>query len=533
MTADSVAYDWQEDSYTITVIYDGEDYGTFNNTKDVDAYKYGVNIELYDIVDKNDEYGAIAYVEAPYDADGNIIVKINNAEYFNKAISDYGLDEWDSSFTIYLSDLTLQFDYGTYDIEVIYDGEDYKSNNPKSKLEVTYSMNAFIDNGHMDMDRYSLDYGEKYDFEIELPDDATGKLTVIFNGVNTPVSYNESGAKYSIDTTGMKLGNYTITAKYTGDSKYPDRTIDVDFTVIPYISIPYDISPKEHNSFIVTVPSDATGTLTLYKATYNINTDEYTYEKISSVDVKDGKASIMMPEITEDTEYKVEFTSGSYSRSFLAMVDVYSNSPEINVAVTPGEITVGENIQIQATSTVKGAIDIYVDGRYLTSVNFTNGVAAKTLDNLAVGQHIINIKYDGYYEDDDGDYMSTGKFYSNTFYVTVKNKPAPVPTPAPAPVKKTVKKDVIKLTLKKVKVKRSAKKLTLTATLKINGKAAKGKKLTFKFNGKKITAKTNKKGVAKVTIKKKILKKLKKGKKVKYQVSYGKTTKKLTVKVAK
>ena len=71
----------------------------------------------------------------------------------------------------------------------------------------------------------------------------------------------------------------------------------------------------------------------------------------------------------------------------------------------------------------------------------------------------------------------------------------------------------------------------IKATLKINGKAVKGKKLKFKFNKKTYTAKTNRKGVAKITIKKKVLKKLKVGKKVKIQVSYGKKTVKQKVKV--
>ena len=90
------------------------------------------------------------------------------------------------------------------------------------------------------------------------------------------------------------------------------------------------------------------------------------------------------------------------------------------------------------------------------------------------------------------------------------------------------------LTLKKVKVKRSAKKLVIKATLKkVNGKYLKAKKITLKFNGKKFTAKTNKKGVAKFTIKAKVLKKLKAGKKVKYQATYLKDTVKQTVKVKK
>ena len=89
------------------------------------------------------------------------------------------------------------------------------------------------------------------------------------------------------------------------------------------------------------------------------------------------------------------------------------------------------------------------------------------------------------------------------------------------------------LTLKKVKVKKSAKKLVLKATLKNGKKPIKSKKITFKFKGKKLTAKTNKKGIAKVTIKKSVLKKLKVGKKVKYQATYVKNTVSKTVKVKK
>ena len=95
------------------------------------------------------------------------------------------------------------------------------------------------------------------------------------------------------------------------------------------------------------------------------------------------------------------------------------------------------------------------------------------------------------------------------------------------------KKPVTKLTLKTVKVKKSAKKLTLQVTVKVDGKAVSKKKVTFKFNGKKYTAKTNNKGVAKITIKKAVLKKLKVGKKVKYQATYNKVTVSKTVKVSK
>jgi uncharacterized protein YkwD len=124
-------------------------------------------------------------------------------------------------------------------------------------------------------------------------------------------------------------------------------------------------------------------------------------------------------------------------------------------------------------------------------------------------------------------------------YATTAPAPAAVSTTAaPATTTKKAaqtttkaKAKKVKITLKKVTVKKKASKLVLQATVKVNGKPVKSKKVTFKFNGKKYTAKTNKKGVAKVTIKKSVLKKLKKGKKVTYSATYSKNTVKRTVKV--
>ena len=90
-----------------------------------------------------------------------------------------------------------------------------------------------------------------------------------------------------------------------------------------------------------------------------------------------------------------------------------------------------------------------------------------------------------------------------------------------------------KITLKKVTVKKSAKKLKLQATLKKGSSPLKSKTVTFKFKGKTYKAKTNKKGIAKVTIQKNVLKKLKVGKKIKYQVKYGSFVAKRTAKVKK
>ena len=87
------------------------------------------------------------------------------------------------------------------------------------------------------------------------------------------------------------------------------------------------------------------------------------------------------------------------------------------------------------------------------------------------------------------------------------------------------------LKAKKVTVKKTSKKFTLKATLKINGKLQKGKRITFKFKGKTYRVKTNSKGIAQKTLKKGVIKRLKKGKTYAVKVTYLKDTIKSSVKV--
>ncbi len=87
---------------------------------------------------------------------------------------------------------------------------------------------------------------------------------------------------------------------------------------------------------------------------------------------------------------------------------------------------------------------------------------------------------------------------------------------------------------KVVKIKKNAKKAVLKATLKSsNGKAIKGKKITFKVKGKTYKAKTNKKGIPEITLKNKVIKKFKAGKTYTVKITYLKDTIKTKLKVKK
>lgn len=224
-----------------------------------------------------------------------------------------------------------------------------------------------------------------------------------------------------------------------------------------------------------------------------------------------GKNMIMLHYMVADDE--LELYKGHYIQhaSDAIRVNVLERI-DPNLTISVDDILEGDSavVKITTNATFSGNVVVKI-GNKEYNVTVVNGTGTLNVPNLAAGPYTATAIF-----------AATGIFiYSEkTTSFTVAKKPV---TPA--------KKTKIKLTLKKVKVKKSAKKLVLRATLKINGKAVKGKKIIFKFKGKKYKAKTNKKGVAKVTIKKKVLKKLKVGKKVKYQATYGKVTKKYTVKV--
>lgn len=347
-----------------------------------------------------------------------------------------------------------------------------------------------------------------------------GTVKVAINGKNVYSKSFKASNKirylyiYSFDIAkGYNLGKYKVKVTYASSTgKSYSLTNKVKFIkTIPDIYAPEKMSVGEKQSIIIKSAKGTSGTASIYQAVVKTFEDLYIkgYKKVGKlfdVDIVNGYASIPLNNLTYGRYgFIVEYNVEGYKNSQELSVDVLNNSELFSVKV-PSEISFGEPLKVkgygQNMSYIYGYIDID-DEEYAGELKLMSGYASEVFYGLKVGKHTVRVWFD-----------NGISYFSKTFDVIVK-------------------KSNMSLTLEKVNVKKSASKLKITANLKINGKAAKYKEVTFKFNKKTFKVKTNKKGIATVSIAKKHYKNLKVGKKVSYFVSYGKFTAVRTVKVIK
>ena len=463
-------------------------------------------------------------------ATGNITVSIDDVEKYNREYYEWG--EMPISF------YDLNINCGVYNMKINFINETTTKLLYDGPLNLTYSIDV---NNYEDFDEFSdwIEYDDYlWEFRVFLPRDATGTLTVNFNGNEKELTYYRGRSEASsIPTDGLSIGEHKIRVSLTNDPKYPDKTIEHSFYICPKINVPYYVSVGEKEFITVEVPKEYNGVVKVYNNTYHEESydeetgyhDEYyeIYQEIGSAQVVNGMAKIPVKNLIMGKNYITVICDGDgYYKEDEDIINYIKNSEKFTSSISSEIIEVGSDVTVKINGP-KSSVDLYItiDDNYDNErcISLEGSEINEKISGLSVGEHKIKLTY-----------HRSSDYYSNTFYVTVKEKSAPQqPSNIPSNQPKANSKPKITLTLKKVAIKKSAKKLILTATLKQGKTPLKNKKITFKFNGKKYTAKTNKKGIAKVTIKKKILKKLKVGKKIKYQASFGKLIKKVTVKVKK
>jgi len=344
---------------------------------------------------------------------------------------------------------------------------------------------------------------------------------------------SEFNKNVNIGSVNIKLGNNIIPCSVVNNMIYVTMPQNIDFDnmiisfggddfynpssktikiikVIDTIEVPQIITNNELLSF--NLPIDAKGTVTLEIA-----------NKTYTSTISNGNVKFNISKVNAGNQnYVISYEGDGNYDSFTKYGNITIKAI-IDDVVVPHDLnpSVDKSLKFVFPENAEGTIVLTINNADYT-FNVTNGISNVILPDLVDGVYEYTINYSG-----DTKYAS----FTKTGSLTINKQTTPTnPTDSNTPTKPVAKTTI---TIKTVKIKKSAKKLVLQATLKQGNKALSGKKVTFKFNGKTYKVKTNKKGVAKVTIKKNVLKKLKVGKKVKYQASYGKVTAKKIAKVKK
>ena len=635
------------DNYTASIVYVGDD--KYNSiTKELKFIVSKIGVSLDDALSISDDNTTFT-VKLAGDATGSLTVSVDGIKYsenvkvgsaevvipklsegpHNIQITYSGDEKYlsDTKSIVLVGEKITPEDNTTDPIENTTNSTPGNDTNPSENTTTPYvnvSDDAFTipENGS--------------DYSISLPGDATGMLTVTVDGKS--YSQNLTNGKATVTIPELGEGSHNITVSYSGDSKYVScskssvvvvnpvnatgnttgNVTDGNNTgnttgnaTVPSVNVSDDAFtiPASGNEYSISLPSDATGTLT-------VTVDGKSY----SQNLTNGKATVTIPELgvgshnitvsySGDSKYVPiskssvvvinpvnttgnntgNITDGNNTGNTTGNATGNTTAPSVNVSDEAFTIPAsGNEYSISLPGDATGTLTVTVDG-VPYSQNLTNGKATVTIPELAEGSHNITVTYSG-----DGKYAPSskssvvvkehvpvlkltasnlsmlytsgkyfkvrltsdgkpltnekvkirinGKTYTKTTdkngYASIKISLAPKAYTVKATygdltiTKKVTVKSIIKA--KNVKAKRSAKTVKIKVTLKkVNGKYLKKKKVTLKFNKKTFKVKTNNKGVATFTIKNSVYKKLKTNKKYTYQVIYGKDKVKKTIKFKK
>ncbi len=302
--------------------------------------------------------GELTNITVGLDAPGIVSVKVNDTIVYVGPVND-------GSIVIPVSDLTK----GDYEVIVDYYGdENYKPNSTSSSFTVdknnTYNFDATptVENQTLIID-------------IDLPDDATGNITVNVDGENITVPVNDT---ISLD---LDPGNHTVNVTYNGDDKYEPKSKDLGEITIPkVVDYPINVTVVD-DELIVSVPEDATGNVTI-----TIGGDDYV------VPIGDGKAVLDISDLgpgdyVADVTYPGDDKYGPNSNSTEFTIPKVVDYP-INATVVDDELIV--SVPDDATGNVKVNIG---DKDY--TVPIKDGKAVLDISDLDPGDYVADVTYPG------------------------------------------------------------------------------------------------------------------------------------------
>ena len=363
--------DLSANKYTVGVFFNGDlKYSPTENSTDFTVEKLDTQVNV--TVPSDVEAGAEVAIDiAIPGATGNVSVFVDEVE------AVVALDENGTAQFIIPS-----AEPGEHSVVVVYSGDDshaVASNTVKFTVDPEF---------YMDIDADAI-YGEDAIVEINLPEDATGNLTVTIGNETYTVPVEDGYA--SVEIPDLAYGEHNITVAYSGDDKYKAASKESTIDVQPDIEIPDEIDFNDEDEISITLPEDATGNLTV-----SVDGVE------TVVPVVNGTASVSLENLTPGDHKISVLYSGDDKYDSASAEKSLSVVPAIEI---PEKITTDDDdsISIDLPADATGNLTVSVDG-VETVVPVVNGTASVPLGELSAGDHNISVSYSG-----DGKYSAYSK----------------------------------------------------------------------------------------------------------------------------
>ena len=401
----------------------------------------------------------------------NVTVTVSNESYRK----NYTVEVINKDSIIYTIPDTLKA--GTYTIDVnLADKCLYGSNSTELKIS-----KVIIDNFNPVFPGENPKVGDNVTITVELPDGATGNVTVYVN--NNPFT-KEASTNTEITINGLVAGENKVKVTYSGNDKYENASFE---GIITAEKVPINVtnntividSPTNSNtpSVSLNLSSDATGNLTV-----TVKDKNYTQELVN------GSAKVTITDLASGTYNAVVTYSGDDKYDPITK-NVTLTVNTIKTSIVAPSVTTTYNVAKKLVVTLKDANGKALSGKKVT---VKVGSISKTLTTNGNGQVSVDIS------------SLVPKTYSATIKFAGDEKYAQ----STATAKVVVNKVKSKITAKKATFKAKKKTKKYTITLKAGKKAISKVKVTLKVKGKTYKATTNAKGKATI----KITKLTKKGK---------------------
>ncbi|MDL2246986.1 Ig-like domain repeat protein [Methanobrevibacter sp. OttesenSCG-928-K11] len=394
-------------NYNLTFEYEGDDLfynASLNKSFEVINFK---NLT----VDVKDNYSGV-YNNITIDGKVTGLVDGDEAKVYlelydsvNAVYYEYVMNTTNGAFAFNIIGLPV----GNYSGYVYPWNEKYNGNDSDD-----FNVTVFKAVPSMDVDVEDVSVGDNVTVFVDLPVNATGNVTIIFNGTSTNVTIDDGMAIFNI--TGLPEGSYNVTVVYGGNDNYLNNSATVSFNVYDYKLITDDlIKFYKNGTDYIAIVTYANGT-GIYNVTVSFTINNRTYTRTTNANGSASFAINLYPGV-----YDIETTYGDFTnfntvtvKSIIDAPDEFEkyylcNDTQYNATIFDGQgnplngtvVTININgMKYNRTTNKNGTFIMNINlapGTYVLSFITANGEGFSS--NVTVKSTIIGEDLDMFYHD--------------------------------------------------------------------------------------------------------------------------------------